>query len=77
MNTTLNDYREVVGPQVVDELLLLADRVRHRRIQHVNSTAVGGGVAEILTRMVPLFRELGLETTWDVIKGNQAFFYQF
>lgn len=74
MNTTLNDYREVVGPQVVDELLLLADRVRHRRIQHVNSTAVGGGVAEILTRMVPLFRELGLETTWDVIKGNQAFF---
>ena len=35
---------------------------------------VGGGVAELLTRMVPLFRELGVETSWDVIKGNEAFF---
>jgi trehalose synthase len=35
---------------------------------------VGGGVAEILTRMVPLLRELGIDTTWDVIKGDEAFF---
>ena len=31
-------------------------------------------MAEILTRLVPLFRELGVDTTWDVIKGDQAFF---
>ena len=74
MNTSLDDYRGVVGPEVVDELLRLADRVNHRRLQHINSTAVGGGVAELLTRMVPLFRELGIDTTWDVIKGNDAFF---
>jgi trehalose synthase len=59
---------------VIDELLMLADRVRHLRLQHINSTSVGGGVAEILTRMVPLLRDLGIATTWDVIKGNQAFF---
>jgi trehalose synthase len=58
----------------VDELAQLAGRVQHRRLQHVNSTAVGGGVAELLTRMVPLFRELGVETSWDVIEGNEAFF---
>ena len=74
MSTTLDDYRRIVGPEVVDELLLLADRVKHRRLQHINSTSVGGGVAELLTRMVPLFRELGIDTTWDVIKGDQAFF---
>ena len=74
MSDHLEDYRPIVGSQVIDELLLLADRVRHRRLQHINSTSVGGGVAEILTRMVPLLRDLGIETTWDVIKGNQAFF---
>ena len=74
MNATLDDYRGVVGPEVVDELLRLAERVQHRRLQHINSTAVGGGVAELLTRLVPLFHELGIAATWDVIKGNEAFF---
>ena len=74
MSHRLEDYRQIVGSQVIEELLLLADRVRHLRLQHINSTSVGGGVAEILTRMVPLLRDLGIDTTWDVIKGNQAFF---
>ena len=74
MSEHLESYRTVVGAQVLDELLLLADRVRHRRLQHINSTSVGGGVAEILSRMVPLLRDLGIDTRWDVIKGNQAFF---
>ncbi len=74
MSDPLEDYRQIVGSQVIDELRMLADRVRHRRLQHINSTSVGGGVAEILTRMVPLLRDLGIDTTWDVIKGNEAFF---
>jgi trehalose synthase len=43
-------------------------------MQHINSTSVGGGVAEILTRMIPLLRELEVDAHWDVIKGDQAFF---
>lgn len=74
MELTLQDYREIVGPGVIDELRVLADRVGNRRMQHINSTSVGGGVAEILTRMIPLFRELGVEASWDLIKGDQAFF---
>jgi len=74
MSVTLQDYQEIVGPGVIEELRILADRVKGRRMQHINSTPVGGGVAEILTRMVPLFRDLGLEVSWDVIKGDQAFF---
>jgi trehalose synthase len=74
MTPSLQDYAEVTGAAEIEELRHLAERVGTRRIQHINSTAVGGGVAEILTRLVPLFRELGIETTWDVIKGDEAFF---
>jgi trehalose synthase len=74
MTVSLSDYQEVVGPGVIEELKALSDRVSRRTIQHVNSTSVGGGVAEILTRLVPLLRELGIDATWDVIKGDQAFY---
>ena len=72
--TGLDRYAAVVGTGVIDELVRVAEAVRHRRVLHVNSTAVGGGVAEILTRMVPLLRELGVETRWQVIKGDREFF---
>lgn len=70
----LNDYRAIVGPEVVDELESLAKNLRGKRVLHINATAVGGGVAEILNRMVPLMNELGVETRWDVIKGGEAFY---
>ncbi|MFA5320469.1 MAG: glycosyltransferase [Candidatus Omnitrophota bacterium] len=70
----LKDYIPVVGQAVVDDLKLLAERLRGKKIQHINSTAVGGGVAEILNRMVPLLKEIGVDTRWDVIKGGEQFF---
>ncbi|MCC7498079.1 MAG: glycosyltransferase [Bryobacterales bacterium] len=70
----LADYEEVAGRETIEELRVLADKVRGRRLQNINSTPVGGGVAEILTRLLPLLRELGIDATWDVIKGDQAFF---
>lgn len=70
----LTAYEPIVGRQVIEELHFLAERLRPRRIQHINSTAVGGGVAEILNRLVPLLNELGFSARWDVIKGGEAFF---
>ncbi len=43
-------------------------------VEMVNSTAVGGGVAEILSRMMPLLRELGLDARWHVMEGGADFF---
>ena len=40
----------------------------------VNSTAIGGGVAEILNRMVPLCNQLGVDLRWEVMKGGEDFF---
>ncbi len=74
MTTELDAYAPFVGQATIDELRVLGTRMRGRSIQHVNSTAVGGGVAEILSRLVPLTRELGIDVRWDVIKGGEAFF---
>ncbi|MFH1962605.1 MAG: glycosyltransferase [bacterium] len=70
----INDYTTIVGQGIIDELFLLAQRLQGKIIQNINSTAVGGGVAEILTRMIPLLRQLGIDARWDVIKGNERFF---
>ena len=70
----IKDYASVVGEGPVEELFLLAERLKGKRIQNVNSTAVGGGVAEILIRMIPLLRDLGVSVWWDVIKGDEKFF---
>ncbi|BAL80795.1 glycosyltransferase [Caldisericum exile] len=70
----IDDYRSVVSNEVVDELYSISKHLQGKVIQNINSTAVGGGVAEILTRMVPLLKELGINALWDVIKGNDRFF---
>jgi trehalose synthase len=58
----------------IDFLRCLADKVRGRRILHVNSTRVGGGVAEILRSLVPLLQDIGVEARWEVITGTEDFF---
>jgi trehalose synthase len=70
----LDDYIPVLGEPVVAELRALAAHLQGRTLQMVNSTAVGGGVAEILNRMVPILQELGLAIRWDVITGGNDFF---
>jgi trehalose synthase len=70
----LDDYRAVLGDPEVAELRALAAPLQGRTVQMVNSTAVGGGVAEILTRLVPILQELGLAIRWDVITGGNDFF---
>ena len=74
MAAGLAAYRQVVGDDTVDELFALARPLAGRKVQHVNATRVGGGVAEILHRLVPLMNELGLAASWDVIEGGDEFY---
>src|SRR4030042_1442515 len=71
---SLNRYIPIVGKNVIDELYLLAEHLQGKTIQNINSTLVGGGVAEILTRMMPLLKLLGVKAGWDAIKGDDRFF---
>lgn len=71
---TLKSYIDIVGHDVIDQLRQLAAPLKGRKIVHVNSTRMGGGVAEILAKLVPLMNELGLDTHWEVINGNAEFY---
>lgn len=71
---TLEDYTPIVGLPGVEELFLLARPLRGLRVRMVNSTRIGGGVAEILARLIPLLGSLGIEVVWDVIRGDAPFF---
>ncbi|MEJ2314311.1 MAG: glycosyltransferase [Nitrospirota bacterium] len=52
----------------------LCEKLRGKTFLHVNSTKAGGGVAEILQRMVPLLGDLGIKARWEVITGDEKFF---
>jgi len=70
----LDDYKKIIGEGPVDALHFLARELKGKSIKMVNSTAVGGGVAEMLNRLVPLLSELEVPTHWDVITGGNDFF---
>jgi len=70
----IEEYIPLVGQSIIDDLKLLGEKLKGKVIQHINSTPVGGGVAEILSRMVPMLMELGVDSKWDVIKGGEQFF---
>lgn len=73
-STMLAQYAEITGQDVVGHLYQLAAPLKGMRLVHINSTRLGGGVAEILHKMVPLMNELGIETHWEVISGDQDFY---
>jgi trehalose synthase len=52
----------------------LSERLRKKSFLHINSTRAGGGVAEILQRMIPILEELGISARWEVIAGDDRFF---
>lgn len=70
----LHQYEPIVGSPAIHQLEELAAQLSGASVVHVNSTRVGGGVAEILAWLVPLMRELGLDCSWEVIEGNDDFY---
>ncbi|HOX24951.1 MAG TPA: glycosyltransferase [Candidatus Krumholzibacteria bacterium] len=74
MSGLLARYAAVAGEDVIEQLRGLARPLAGLRVVHVNSTRVGGGVAEILVKLVPFLAELGLRATWEVIEGDERFY---
>jgi trehalose synthase len=71
---TLKDYEKFIGKRDIKQIESLASLSKGKRVLMVNSTREGGGVAEILHRLVPLINELGILCEWKVISGNHGFF---
>ena len=70
----LQDYEAIAGRSCLEELRILAGELSGKIVQNINSTFVGGGVAEILEHMIPLLNQLGVDARWDVIQGTEDFF---
>jgi trehalose synthase len=68
----------LIGAPRLQALLQTAADVRNRlgdhRIVNVNSTATGGGVAEMLATLIGYVRGVGIEAEWLVIAGEPEFF---
>ncbi|HET6421948.1 MAG TPA: glycosyltransferase [Geobacteraceae bacterium] len=74
MAKSLAAYEGIASPSVIKELRILGSKLKGLRIVHVNSTREGGGVAEILSWMIPLTCDLGIEASWEIIEGTGEFF---
>ncbi|MCI0821431.1 MAG: glycosyl transferase family 1, partial [Chloroflexi bacterium] len=71
---SLEEYRRHVGDDVIAEIEELARPLRGARVLHLNATAFGGGVAELLNSIIPLLQDLGIEAEWQVIDAHAEFF---
>jgi trehalose synthase len=70
----LSGYSGISPKSDLTLLKKLADKMRGRTFLHVNSTRAGGGVAEILQRMVPILENIGINVRWEVLEGDERFF---
>jgi trehalose synthase len=70
----LADYAQVIGQERYEQLRTLAKAAKGRSMLHINATAYGGGVAEILQNLVPLLRDAGVDAHWAVLDAPPAFY---
>ncbi len=70
----MNEYFGISPKGDLILLQKLGEKMKDKCFLHVNSTRAGGGVAEILQRMVPILKELGVDAKWEVIQGDSRFF---
>ena len=66
------DFLEFLGVKQKQELLSYADSLRGKKVVHVNATAQGGGVAELLKSAIPYMRALGVDASWYAIDSDKA-----
>ncbi len=71
---SLDNYRKISGDRVLFDIYHKASRLNGRHILNINSTSQGGGVAEILSSLVPLMNDIGVDAGWRILHGNPDFF---
>jgi len=74
MKHNLEDYRKIVGNEVIENIYKKADALRGKHILYINSTYQGGGVAEILNSLIPLMNSAGVDAGWRILHGTPDFF---
>jgi trehalose synthase len=70
----LENYREIVGDEVISGIYRKARKLYGKHFLQINSTYYGGGVAEILDSLVPLMNNVGIEADWRILRGSPDLF---
>jgi trehalose synthase len=70
----VNAYAAIVGSDKIERLYRAAQKLKGLKLLEINSTAEGGGVAEILYSSIPLLNELGIDTEWKVVQGDKEYY---
>ena len=70
---SLNKYAPIIREEKVVDIRELAERLAGKSVCHLNSTSFGGGVAEILHRLIPLMQDVGLKVDWILMKDLTNF----
>ena len=70
----LESYRQIAPKGTIDLAFNLAERLKGKSILHINSTRLGGGVAEMLNRLIPMFNDLGINSQWKILEGTPLFY---
>jgi trehalose synthase len=68
----LDQYRRFVSEDALANIYHVAESLAGLHVLHINTTAQGGGVAELLHGLLPIMEELGIPHTWTVIPLDQA-----
>ncbi len=72
----LQSYKEVIGNSKIEKLKQLAAPLENKVWAHINSTYIGGGVAEMLKSLVPLAKGFGIDAQWHLFEAHsEDFFY--
>ena len=74
LENMLEEYGKVAGEGIIQHLKQLAAPLKGAKVVHVNSTREGGGVAEILQKLIPFKQALGIDARWEVIGGPADFY---
>jgi trehalose synthase len=73
-------YEKELGSLMMDSLRSLVQNLGNIKVAHVNATAFGGGVAELLHRQIPLMNQLGsavnFQSDWYILNVEHPAFYE-
>lgn len=70
----IEEYEPFIGKAALDDIKFIAEPLRRKVWANINSTFIGGGVAEMLQSVIPFARGLGIDARWFVVEGSDDFF---
>jgi trehalose synthase len=71
---SLDEYRGIISDQELHHIHRNAKGLHGKHILAINSTFQGGGVAEMISSVIPLMNDVGIDMGWRIFHGNPDFF---